>query len=207
MSETGADLEQPADEPSVDDPTPRSLTESEVEQPATVASWPRWLRELRDRVRTWPGVLSIAILMTVIGSWAPWSVDGPVRLGGLEGSHDGWLAALYALDGAGRRQATGASILARHRSDADLRAGGAAVHARRRATSRIRPRVGLVADADRWSGDRHGERRHRDRPSTRRNRAAMGLVDLLVATCGIGRARDRERRRGAPGLPPGAVRP
>ncbi len=97
MSETGADLEQPADEPSVDDPTPRSLTESEVEQPATVASWPRWLRELRDRVRTWPGVLSIAILMTVVGSWAPWSVDGPVRLGGLEGSHDGWLAALYAL--------------------------------------------------------------------------------------------------------------
>ncbi len=39
----------------------------------------------------------MAIALTVFGAWAPWSFDGPVRLGGLEGSHDGWLAVLYAL--------------------------------------------------------------------------------------------------------------
>ena len=34
--------------------------------------------------------------MTIVGAWLPWSYDGPVRLGGLEGSHDGWLAVLSA---------------------------------------------------------------------------------------------------------------
>jgi hypothetical protein len=113
MSETGADS-QPAGHSPVDDPA-GSLTESEAEpevepepepevepeaevgQSATVASGQSWIQQLRDRVTTWPGVASIAIAMTVVGSWAPWSVDGQVRLGGLEGSHDGWLAALYAL--------------------------------------------------------------------------------------------------------------
>ena len=47
-------------------------------------------------VRTWPGLLSVAIAVTIVGAWLPWSFDGPVRLGGLEGSHDGWLAVLSA---------------------------------------------------------------------------------------------------------------
>jgi cardiolipin synthase len=57
----------------------------------------RLLDGLVARLRTWPGVLSVAIVVTIIGSWAPWSVDGPVQLGGLEASHDGWLSALYAV--------------------------------------------------------------------------------------------------------------
>ena len=60
---------------------------------------PWWGRSAQDwwaLLRTWPGLLSIAIAVTIIGSWLPWSFDGPVRLGGLEGSHDGWLAVLAA---------------------------------------------------------------------------------------------------------------
>jgi cardiolipin synthase len=51
----------------------------------------------RSFASSWRGLLSLAIGMTVIGCWARWSTDGPVRLGGLEGSHDGWLAVLTAL--------------------------------------------------------------------------------------------------------------
>jgi cardiolipin synthase len=51
----------------------------------------------RALASSWRGVLTLAIAFTVVGSWAPWSTDGPVRLGGLEGSHDGWLAVLTAL--------------------------------------------------------------------------------------------------------------
>src|SRR5215218_5440221 len=58
--------------------------------------WRRSPQEWGALLRTWPGLLSIAIAVTVIGSWLPWSYDGPVRLGGLEGSHDGWLAVLAA---------------------------------------------------------------------------------------------------------------
>ncbi len=47
-------------------------------------------------LRTWPGLLSVSIAVTIVGAWLPWSYDGPVRLGGLEGSHDGWLAVLAA---------------------------------------------------------------------------------------------------------------
>ena len=47
-------------------------------------------------LRTWPGLLSISTAVTIVGAWLPWSSDGPVRLGGLEGSHDGWLAVLAA---------------------------------------------------------------------------------------------------------------
>ena len=56
-------------------------------------------------VRTWPGLLSVAIAVTIVGAVAPWSFDGPVRLGGLEGSHDGWLAVLSR----GRRDRHGQS--------------------------------------------------------------------------------------------------
>jgi len=45
----------------------------------------------------WPGFLAYGIAVTVVGAWTPWSTDGPVRLGGLEGSHDGWLALLAAV--------------------------------------------------------------------------------------------------------------
>src|SRR5215218_4298276 len=58
--------------------------------------WRRSPQEWGALLRTWPGLLSIAIAVTVIGSWLPWSFEGPVRLGGLEGSHDGWLAVLAA---------------------------------------------------------------------------------------------------------------
>ena len=48
-------------------------------------------------VATWPRLAPLAIAMTLVGSWASWSSDGPVHLGGHEGSHDGWLATLAAL--------------------------------------------------------------------------------------------------------------
>jgi cardiolipin synthase A/B len=58
--------------------------------------WQRSTQEWWALVRTWPGLLSVAIALTIVGAWLPWSFDGPVRLGGLEGSHDGWLAVLSA---------------------------------------------------------------------------------------------------------------
>jgi cardiolipin synthase len=58
--------------------------------------WQRSPQEWLALLRTWPGLLSISIAVTIVGSWLPWSYDGPVRLGGLEGSHDGWLAVLAA---------------------------------------------------------------------------------------------------------------
>ena len=42
------------------------------------------------------GAAVVGIAVTIVGAWLPWSFDGPVRLGGLEGSHDGWLAVLSA---------------------------------------------------------------------------------------------------------------
>src|SRR5215212_5182885 len=47
--------------------------------------WGRSAQEWWTLLRTWPGLLSIAIAVTIIGSWLPWSFDGPVRLRGLEG--------------------------------------------------------------------------------------------------------------------------
>jgi phosphatidylserine/phosphatidylglycerophosphate/cardiolipin synthase-like enzyme len=64
--------------------------------PAEQRWWQRSPQEWWALARTWPGLLSIAIAVTIVGAWLPWSFDGPVRLGGLEGSHDGWLAVLSA---------------------------------------------------------------------------------------------------------------
>jgi cardiolipin synthase len=61
------------------------------------SGWRGLVQRARAHVSTWSGLASVGIVATLIGSWAPWSTDGRVRLGGLEGSHDGWLAALYAL--------------------------------------------------------------------------------------------------------------
>jgi cardiolipin synthase A/B len=58
--------------------------------------WQRSAAEWWALVRTWPGLLSVSIVVTIVGAWLPWSFDGPVRLGGLEGSHDGWLPVLSA---------------------------------------------------------------------------------------------------------------
>ena len=119
MSETDASSEhvgdeQPTDEPgsrpSVDLVAPEQVTEPETEPKANepevvavAAAEPWWRRRLQapwrawDRVTTWPHLAPFAIAMTLIGSWAAWSSDGPVHLGGHEGSHDGWVATLAAL--------------------------------------------------------------------------------------------------------------
>ena len=98
MSDTDASSEQ-AVEP---DAEPKA-TEPEIE---AMAAGPWWRRRLQaswrswrtwDRVTIWPRLARVAIAMTLIGSWVSWSSDGPVRLGGHEGSHDGWLATLAAL--------------------------------------------------------------------------------------------------------------
>ena len=75
----------------------REMTpEDDGSLPAERRWWRRSPQEWWALVRTWPGLLSVAIAVTIVGSWLPWSFDGPVRLGGLEGSHDGWLAVLSA---------------------------------------------------------------------------------------------------------------
>jgi cardiolipin synthase len=90
------DAEVPNDVEHTNDLEPASDVETPTDEHPP-AQQPALLERLRAGIRTWPGVLSMAIAVTVFGSWAPWSTDGPVRLGGLEGSHDGWLAALAAL--------------------------------------------------------------------------------------------------------------
>ena len=75
----------------------REMTAEDDESlPAERRWWRRSPQEWWALVRTWPGLLSVAIAGTIVGAWLPWSFDGPVRLGGLEGSHDGWLAVLSA---------------------------------------------------------------------------------------------------------------
>src|SRR4051812_16800819 len=98
MSDPDAGSKDGGDGPAARElPSPRSdaeptATESAVEA-ATVepwwrrrpqASWTSW-----DRQKIWPRLARIAIVMTLVGSWVSWSSDGPVRLSGHEGSHDG----------------------------------------------------------------------------------------------------------------------
>ena len=64
--------------------------------PAARHWWQRSPNEWWALLRTWPGLLAVSIAVTIVGAWLPWSYDGPVRLGGLEGSHDGWLCVLAA---------------------------------------------------------------------------------------------------------------
>ena len=97
MSENAPGSQVPGEESSLQEPATEPLTESDGPRSTAESSWQSRLRRSRERLSTWPGVASMAIVVTVVGAWAPWSVDGPVRLGGLEASHDGWLAALYAL--------------------------------------------------------------------------------------------------------------
>ena len=88
MSDSNNDLEVVDREPPAD---------AGVDPPIPTTWWRRYAEATRERLKTWAGVASIAIVATIVGAWAPWSHDGPVRLGGLEASHDGWLAALYAV--------------------------------------------------------------------------------------------------------------
>ena len=100
MSDIDADPHAIGDNGATDEHAAEPVTDRESDaddQGSPAGRWQRRLRGLGDRLRTWTGVASIGIVLTVIGSWAPWSFDGSVRLGGLEGSHDGWLAALFAL--------------------------------------------------------------------------------------------------------------
>src|SRR5687767_318647 len=78
------------------DMKPDDLIAEDEPPPVERHWWQRSPQEWWALVRTWPGLLSIAIAITIVGAWLPWSFDGPVRLGGLEGSHDGWLAVLSA---------------------------------------------------------------------------------------------------------------
>ena len=96
MSDTDASSEQ-AVEP---DAEPKANEPEVVAVAAAGPWWRRWLPvpwRTWDRVTTWPRLASFAIAMTLIGSWVSWSSDGPVRLSGHEGSHDGWLATLAAV--------------------------------------------------------------------------------------------------------------
>lgn len=49
---------------------------------------------LRDRT---PLVARLALAAIVVGALLTWTVDGPVRLSGIEGPNDGWLVLLLAL--------------------------------------------------------------------------------------------------------------
>ena len=153
--------------------------------PAERRWWQRSPQEWWALLRTWPGLLSVSIAVTIVGAWLPWSFDGPVRLGGLEGSHDGWLAVLAACaaiatvaacDGASWPQ-----MLIAFMCDVARRSTSSSATARRPTRSLGWGWfVALVGHA------RHGRRRDRlDRgQAARRAGVAMGPATVLVAASG-----------------------
>ena len=48
--------------------------------------WQRW-------------IVRVALVVVLIGVFATWTVDGSVRLNGIQGSNDGWLVAILAVLG------------------------------------------------------------------------------------------------------------
>ena len=50
----------------------------------------------RDRAATWRLVSRVAVAAVLVGVFVTWVADGPVKLDGIQGPNNGWLAVIMA---------------------------------------------------------------------------------------------------------------